>query len=373
MTQLTRLDLSQVNSDEGLRHLPASLLELYCDLPRAAYIKICGWGTSQGAPHVSLTACASPNVLAVTKLEFDEWDTLASHHVLPPNTQELTVGSMIGTDCLLPLTQLRELTMLGNEFSVTPAAELRQLSSLTALTLVDLTYAAAGQSIGAAAGGWGVLQLRSLDITPYRVNGSRCRHAAGAVEAHRPVVAQAVTAGAAAAPTAAAAAARAAAAWREASAEEESSLSEESSSSEEEDEPSAEDGEDGAAAPAAALSPLAVMLHSLAGCMRDMKLKVLTIIDQHVDRAAAAALARCRGLEELQLNHCQLEDCSVIDIALGLPSLQALGVPGSRGVTDACLPVLGLLGKLTSLNLCGTRVTRQGQQQYLPAGLRGKW
>jgi hypothetical protein len=107
-----------------------------------------------------------PANTAVTRLKLDYYDALASHHTLPPNTQELVAGSLHGSGCLLPLTQLRQLTLLNNEYPVTPAAELSRLSSLTALTYVDLTYQTYAEGIGTSAGGWSSPQLRRLAIWP---------------------------------------------------------------------------------------------------------------------------------------------------------------------------------------------------------------
>jgi hypothetical protein len=329
---------------------------------------------------------------AVTKLDFSEYNTLASHHVLPPNTQELTVGSMTGSNCLLPLTQLRQLTLFGNELIVTAAAELRQLSSLTALTYVDLTYIASAEALAEAADGWGDVQLRRLDISPYWGNKRLTRETLLALS-------------------------RLTGLWslklhgceldalplaelgdvlgqlrsldsltidntdllqplqqQQQQPQEESSDEDEESSSDD-DASSAEDDDDdnAAAAAAAAESQLAPLLRSLAPHTFNMQLRAVHVSGRRVDRAAAEALASFAGIEELKLTNCQLEDCSVIDIALGLQhSLINLCVARNPGVTDACLPVLRTLRRLTALNVSGTRVTRQGKRRYLPQRLWGR-
>jgi hypothetical protein len=363
---------------------------------------------------------------AVIKLEFSEYNTLNSQHILPPNTQQLTVGSMIGSDCLLPLRQLRKLTMLGNEFFVTPAAALRQLSVLTSLASVDLTYVACAEAIASAADGWGAVQMRSLDLSPYSrtrltrdtllalasVTGlwSLRLHSCdlqelqpaqlGAVfgqltslvsltlenvrlQQQQPQQQQQqqqqqeeVDSDSAEADSSEADSSEANSSEADSSEANSSEADEESSSSaEDDDESSSEDDEDAnAPAAAAAESPLAPLLCSLAARWPHMQLRALSITGQHVDRAAAAALARLVGLQALELSSCQLEDCSVIDIVLGLRHrLTEFGVPGSRGVTDACLPVLRSMRMLTGLNLFKTGVTRQGKQRYLPQRLWLNW
>jgi hypothetical protein len=62
---------------------------------------------------------------------------------------------------------------------------------------------------------------------------------------------------------------------------------------------------------------------------------------QRVGRAAAAALSQMWGLQTVQLKQCQLEDCSAVEIALGLkPWLLRLDVINNPQLTDACLPAL---------------------------------
>jgi hypothetical protein len=341
----------------------------------------------------ALPACTS----AVTKLEFAEWNTLDSHHILPPNAQKLTVASVLRSDCLLPLTQLRQLTLLGHEHVVTPAAELRQLSSLTSLTCVDLSYVACAEDIAAAADGWGDLQLRRLYIQPYmpgskrltrdtllalsRLTGLWSLKLYGCeLDALPPAELGAVLGQLASLDSLTLESTRLLQPQQQQQQQQQvdsSDEDEESSSSSDDDASSAEDDEDddiaAAAAAAAAESQVAPLLRSMAARIHNMELRVVHISGQRIDRAAAAVLAGFVGLEELHLNGCKLEDCSVIDIALGLQqSLTNLCVARNPGVTDACLPLLRTLRRLTALNLHGTRMTRQGKQRYLPQRLWGR-
>jgi hypothetical protein len=75
---------------------------------------------------------------AVTKLTTEDDFMLRQHHVLPPNLQGLAAGNVVSAACLLPLKQLRELSLNQIEYEVAPAEELMQLTSLTVLTGVDL-------------------------------------------------------------------------------------------------------------------------------------------------------------------------------------------------------------------------------------------
>jgi hypothetical protein len=309
---------------------------------------------------------------AVTKLEFTKYNTLDSHHVLPPNAQELTVGSMLGSACLLPLTQLRQLTLLGHPDNVTRAAELRQLSILTSLTYIDLSYMGRPEDIAAAADGWSDLQLRRLDISP-------CWHAARltrdtllalsrltvlwslrvrrcVVDALQPAELGAVL--------------------RQLSSLESLSLDNVRLAlpSQQQQVDSSDNDIDDVGGAAAAVSQIAPLLCSLAARIHNMHLRDIKISGLRIDRAAAAALASFVGVEELQLQRCQLDDCCLIDVALGLQySLIDLCVADNRDVTDDCLPALRSCRRLTALNTSGTRVSREGKQRYLPQRLWGRW
>uniref|UniRef100_A0A383VF77 Uncharacterized protein n=1 Tax=Tetradesmus obliquus TaxID=3088 RepID=A0A383VF77_TETOB len=115
---------------------------------------------------------------------------------------------------------------------------------------------------------------------------------------------------------------------------------------------------------------LAALLRGLADRRRCMlRLTDLSLYNQHVGRAAAAAIAQMRGLQELSLMDCQLEDCSAAEIALGLkPWLKELDLASNKRLTDGCLPVLAYAVprlKASSLRGC-SGVTQEGLAQYLP-------
>jgi hypothetical protein len=105
---------------------------------------------------------------AVTALDVEtDFLDLDADDVLPPNLLQLRAPNFDAPSPLLSLRQLRELT-LSTQITKSPsAAELRQLSCLTNLTAVHLTYETDAAKISAAAGGWGALQLRSLHISPF--------------------------------------------------------------------------------------------------------------------------------------------------------------------------------------------------------------
>jgi hypothetical protein len=109
---------------------------------------------------------------AVTSLALGDWFTFYDHHVLPPNLLELSGGDIFSSACLLPLKHLRELSLANIEGAVPDAEDLLQLTSLTALTAVDLSYGADADRIDESAGGWGALQLRHLGLWPSSFRGS---------------------------------------------------------------------------------------------------------------------------------------------------------------------------------------------------------
>ncbi|WIA40002.1 hypothetical protein OEZ86_013428 [Tetradesmus obliquus] len=115
---------------------------------------------------------------------------------------------------------------------------------------------------------------------------------------------------------------------------------------------------------------LAALLRGLADRRRCMlRLTDLSLYNQHVGRAAAAAIAQMRGLQELSLMDCQLEDCSAAEIALGLkPWLKELDLASNKRLTDGCLPVLAYaVPRLQASSLRGCNgVTQEGLAQYLP-------
>jgi hypothetical protein len=79
------------------------------------------------------------------------------------------------------------------------------------------------------------------------------------------------------------------------------------------------------------------------------------------------------GLAELTLQECQLEDCSVAEIALKLkPYLDEFELQGNPAVTDACLPVLAdAVPGMKANSFRGTGVTREGLRWYMPDSLQG--
>jgi hypothetical protein len=93
---------------------------------------------------------------------------------------------------------------------------------------------------------------------------------------------------------------------------------------------------------AASANGLALLLRGLVNQRRWLsQIKGLWFIKQHVGRAAATALSKMRGLQDLTFIECQIEDSSIAEIALGLkPWLQRLGLPLNQQLTDACLPAL---------------------------------
>jgi hypothetical protein len=247
---------------------------------------------------VTKTAVAPCLFAALTTLTFGDYFTFRQHHVLPPNLLELSAGNVAAASCLLPLKQLRQPSLSTIEHEVAPAEELLQLTSLTALTHVDLTYWAEAQLIDTAAAGCRALKLHSLHLLPSD-HGSFARDTllqlahltsvqslmlnhcrVGELEPH-------LLAAALGGMRRLSDLSLYNVCW----------------------------GEDAAAN----ASGLASLLRSLASRRRAMpQLSQLTLDKQHVSRAAANALSKMRGLLKLQIKECQIEDSSVADIALGL-------------------------------------------------------
>jgi hypothetical protein len=120
---------------------------------------------------------------------------------------------------------------------------------------------------------------------------------------------------------------------------------------------------------AAADSFLERFLHRLARSLHRMQLSEVCLEGHSIGRAEAAALAKMKGLCSLELSDCDLEDCSVVDIAYGLwHTLEKLDISHNPKVTDRCLPVLARLApSITKFQLRDTGVTEEGLQRYLPA------
>jgi hypothetical protein len=314
-----------------------------------------------------------------------EYDTIRAGDVLPPNLQKVDVGNAVAAASLLQLTRLEQLMLQTLEDEVMPAAELRQLSVITSLTSVDLTYWGSAQQIDAAADGWCALPLRNLYLTSSG-SGSLQRntlmqlskltglYSLGLVEcisnsSIRPEMLGDVLAQLTRLhtltfirnlqqqeqeeqqlPAAAAVAAAAADAAGDAAADAAADVA-------------------AVAVDAAAGSFMERMLHRLAASWHRMQLSTLNLGGQSIGRAGAAALAEMEGLWQLELSGCDLEDCSVADIALALhEDLEVLDVSDNPRVTDASLPVLArLMPGINKHHLRGTSVTVEGMQRYLPA------
>lgn len=84
---------------------------------------------------------------------------------------------------------------------------------------------------------------------------------------------------------------------------------------------------------------------------------------QHVlalDAAAVQQLAAATQLTQLTLAACGLTDAAVAAVAGGLPVLQELVLDGNPGVTDGAVAAIGQLQQLKFLSLNGTSVTDGG-------------
>ncbi|WIA19719.1 hypothetical protein OEZ85_005645 [Tetradesmus obliquus] len=333
LTSLTCLVLHYVATGEPLQHLPASLQELQLMLD-----------DHEGPLQLG-------HLTALTELSIGQYVTLWEHHVLPPNLLELSAGNLAAAACLLPLTRLEDLTLETKEHDVAPAQQLQQLSSLTTLTAVHLTYWGPADATEAAAAGWQALKLRSLSLSASgdgvlasntllrlssltgltRLHLSHCGvgeltpEQLAATLAGMPKLRSLHLCGVH---------------WGTAEDEAANSLA------------------------------LAALLRGLADRRRCMlRLTDLSLYNQHVGRAAAAAIAQMRGLQELSLMDCQLEDCSAAEIALGLkPWLKELDLACNKRLTDGCLPVLAYaVPRLQASSLRGcSGVTQEGLAQYLP-------
>jgi hypothetical protein len=299
----------------------------------------------------------------VTELTLGDDNTLRSYDVLPPNLKQLTAGNAEAASCLLPLTQLQQLELLCISEDAMPAAEMQQLTVLTALESIELVYDADAAVIDAAAAGWSALPLKHLHLFPneqdnclYRstlqqltsltglgdLSLGGCRLDNIAPDELAEVLTQingfyrlsmhAVS-------------------WQQ--------------QQQQQGVAAADDGSS---------SPLAKFLQGLVSLMPAMPFIHLSLGALHVGRAEAAALAGMVGLHELVLQQCQLEDCSLAQIALELkPYLDELDVSQNPGVTDACLPVLAHAGiSMRERDFKGTGVTREGLKRYMPSALAGK-
>jgi hypothetical protein len=58
---------------------------------------------------------------ALTKLTTGDYVTIDQNHVLPPNLEELSAGNVSSASYLLPLKQLRELSLATIEYEVMTA------------------------------------------------------------------------------------------------------------------------------------------------------------------------------------------------------------------------------------------------------------
>jgi hypothetical protein len=263
---------------------------------------------------------------------------------------ELTAGNMTSAACLLPLTKLRELSLATIEFSVPSAEELQQLSRLSALTAVDLTYWSDTEHIDASAGGWGALKLQQLALLPTkysslaratllqlaRLTGLQLLHLSRCgVDGLEP----SVLADALADLASLGYLSLCEVYWHE-----------------------PEDAAGNAAALATLLRHLASSWH------RMCSLTEINFAKMHINRAAAKSISKMAGLQNLTIEDCQIEECSVIEIALSLkPWLQRLNVVRNPQLTDACLPVLAYAVRgLTERSFWGcTGITQKGLKQYI--------
>jgi hypothetical protein len=290
---------------------------------------------------------------AVTKLITGDHNFIRPHHVLPPSLVQLATGNVLAASCLLPLMQLHHLLLQDIRCNVMPAEDMRQLSVLTSLTHVDMAYWAYAEDINTAAAGWAALPLRELDMLP-EANGSltssTLRHMTSLTGITRLCL---HGCGLGAVPPA-----ELAAVFAHMTGLRDLTLRQVRCEG---------DHEDAAAAAAAAGNALSVLFRGLSSRMPLLQLTKLEIAQTCIGRAEAAALAGMVGLRQLTLQHCQLEDCSVSEIALKLqPSLAELSVPQNPGVTDACLPALAFaLPGMRPAHLNGTGVTRQGLLRYI--------
>jgi hypothetical protein len=103
-------------------------------------------------------ACAG-----LTRLCLGSVGVVRANDVLPPNLLELSV-CRAAVASILPLLHLKQLTLQYITWDFMPAAELRQLSALTSLTRVDLSYYTSAQQIDAAADCWCALPLQHLSL-----------------------------------------------------------------------------------------------------------------------------------------------------------------------------------------------------------------
>jgi hypothetical protein len=287
---------------------------------------------------------------ALTSLAAGEYYTLAQHHVLPPNLLELSARNAASTRCLLPLKQLRELSLFEVVWRVAPAEELQQLSSLTALTSVDLSYWADADEIDEAAGGWGALKITSLFLQP-ACEGSFARETLqhlSTLTALESLEINNCGLGRLEPELLAAALGQM------------SRLSNLDLGGVYWDSPEDE---------AADARSLAALLRGLASRRHQMQsLEELKLHAVPVSRAAATALSKMHGLRVLRLTDCGLDDSSISEVALGLkPWLQTLNIDGNPGLTDACLPALkhAVPGLTVEFFRGCPRVTQKGLQHYV--------
>jgi hypothetical protein len=306
----------------------------------------------------------------LTSLIMGEYDVIGADDVLPPNLLELDVGNAAAAASLLPLTRLQQLSLQTIEDEVMPAAELRQLSAMPSLTGVDLTYWGSAQQIDAAADGWCALPLQYLYLDSG--SGSSLQRnmlmqlskltrlsSLGLVDcisnsSIRPEMLGDVLAQLTRLHTL--------------------TFSRNLQQQEQEGQQlqaaaAAADAAVDAAADAAAGSFLERMLRRLSRSFHRMQLSTLNLSWQSIGRAEAAAIAEMEGLWKLELSGCDLEDCSVADIAFALhETLDELSIADNPRVTDASLPVLArLMPGIKMHHLRDTGVTDEGMQRYLPA------
>jgi hypothetical protein len=228
---------------------------------------------------------------------------------------------MVSAACLLPLKHLKQLCLQTIEFTVPEAEDLQQLSTLTALTAVDLSYSTDIERLDESAGGWGALQLQRLSL--WLKQGSHDHLATETMLQLSSLTGlkslYLCRCGLAELPP-----------WELANALIEMQYLSSLTMSEVFWKAPAN-----AAANAASLTAL---LSQLADRWprRRQPLTELTLDNMRVDKAAARALSKLHGLQRLKLVDCDLKDFSVSDIALHLvPRLQHLEVKYTPQLSDA--------------------------------------
>eukprot|EP00775_Hariotina_reticulata_P005752 gene5753-5992_t len=332
LQQLKELSLVTVEVSSSLHHLPAQLEHLTFSFTRTSNDQI----------------MALDHLTALTSLEAGYDDgTLMPADRLPPNLVSLSVTDVWSSRCILPLKRLEKLHVHRSHGTMS-AAELQQLSSLTALTDVQLGYVGNADIVDEAAAGWSKLPLTSLYVSTSQ--GPEAIRRSSLLELvnlpHLCTLRLAYT-------------------LLDCTAQDFANILSQLTALTKLSLSSVvftgQPPEGEASAVSARFEPVAAAFRNMLG------LQVLEMWGMPISYKAAMQLSKLSQLESLILVDCHLQDASLIAIALGLVStLEYFEFDDNEDITDAVLPVLrNTMGTLDWDAFEGTSVTQEAWELFM--------